>query len=399
MILLLATGAAANAVTISEVTEQITPNSYSNWFPGLFTSDGESRAFTTTPSVRGPDHQHDLARDFIASNFQAMGYDVWLDPFTYDWSGWSGQESYHYTNCNNVVAVKPGQGGTNVYIVGAHYDTVDEDNSGTPIVCPGADDNASGVAGILEAARVLQDFTFRDTIIFIAFDAEETGAFGSLNFVNTHTTTDLLSTNATTFYRPAIKAMISADMIAYDDGTNPNNVSIYSADSNTNTPVHQALGQAITRYTALNPVHLPNVSDSDHEYFHAVGIDAVVFSENDIDINPNWHDAPDSTDTPNYMNYAYGAENAKALTGYLSEQAQVILPVTLYPPVVNGNLFTLSWDTTAGVSYAAYSTMDLTDTNGWQLIVQFGPSASNSTISVQVNTDGKQTQAFKVESF
>ncbi len=191
--------------------------------------------------------------------------------------------------------------------------------------------------------------------------------------------------------------MISADMLAYVDDINPDKVSIYSPETNTNTPLHQTLGQAILRYTTLEPVHTNEPAFSDHEDFYNAGIDAVVFTENED--NPNWHNAGDSTDTPLYLNYSYGAENAKALAGYLGEQAQAILPITLDPPIMNGNLFTLSWDTTPGVSYAAYSRISLTDTNGWQPLIQFGPSPTNSTLAVQVNIGGENTQIFKVDSF
>jgi Peptidase family M28 len=66
----------------------------------------------------------------------------------------------------NLVLEMPGEGrGSGVVVVGAHYDTVD----GTP----GADDNASAVAGLLEVARQLAARRFRRTIRFVAFVNEE----------------------------------------------------------------------------------------------------------------------------------------------------------------------------------------------------------------------------------
>jgi Zn-dependent M28 family amino/carboxypeptidase len=332
-----------------------------------------------------------LARDFIFSNFQAMGYDVWLDPFSFK------SDEITYTNCNNVVAIKPGLGGTNIYVVGAHYDTVDPPIDNVT-VCPGADDNGSGVAGMLETARAIKDYSFRDTIIFIAFDSEEMGYHGSINFVDTHTTENPLLTNSTTFYRPAIRGMISADMIGFADSIDSNRVLIISAEGNTNTPLHHTLAQAMTRYSLLEPFY-DTEDNSDHRSFHYAGIDAVLVNEYDFQSNPNYHADTDSTDSSGYINYAYGAENAKAITGYLGEQAQAILPVTFAPPIVNGNLFTLSWDTTPGVSYEVYSRISLTDTNGWLPLVQFGPSLSNSAFEVQINIDGEETQMFKADSY
>ncbi len=67
----------------------------------------------------------------------------------------------------------------NIYIIGAHYDHLDGDR-------PGGDDNASGTAGVLEAARVLSQYRFESTIRFIGFNAEEDGRGGSKDYVNNH---------------------------------------------------------------------------------------------------------------------------------------------------------------------------------------------------------------------
>ena len=61
--------------------------------------------------------------------------------------------------------------------MGAHWDTVPDS--------PGVDDNGSGVAAILELARALHDgnCTNKYTIILVAFDLEELGSDGSLQFI------------------------------------------------------------------------------------------------------------------------------------------------------------------------------------------------------------------------
>jgi Zn-dependent M28 family amino/carboxypeptidase len=66
----------------------------------------------------------------------------------------------------NVEAVLPGAGQTDeTVVVGAHYDSVPRS--------PGADDNASAVAGLLEIARLCRDGSFRRTLRFVAFANEE----------------------------------------------------------------------------------------------------------------------------------------------------------------------------------------------------------------------------------
>ena len=78
---------------------------------------------------------------------------------------------------DNVVGIKFGHyypTTQNYILIGAHLDDVPSYG-----YAPGADDNASGVAAVLEAARVMQDYAFERTIRFATFNAEEQGLIGS----------------------------------------------------------------------------------------------------------------------------------------------------------------------------------------------------------------------------
>lgn len=109
------------------------------------------------------------ARDWAAGKFAEFGYDsIYLDHFVEYISG-------SYRDCYNVVAVKPGSLYPDVQIVvGAHFDAV--------TVSPGADDNGSGSAAVLEIARVLKNVETEMTYVFILFDAEEWGLYGSYHY-------------------------------------------------------------------------------------------------------------------------------------------------------------------------------------------------------------------------
>jgi hypothetical protein len=97
----------------------------------------------------------------------------------------------------NVIGIKEGAS-NQIIIIGAHYDTSCPN-------CPGADDNAGGVAVMLEIARALQDESFNRTIYFIAFSAEEFGLIGSKSWLEKQEDKD------------NIVVMVNLDCVAYGD--------------------------------------------------------------------------------------------------------------------------------------------------------------------------------------
>jgi hypothetical protein len=101
------------------------------------------------------------AADFITHSFEAAGYTVAFQP--YEVKG----RTYR-----NIIAERRGtEEPDRILIVGAHYDTVEGS--------PGADDNASGVAVLLELARLHAETRFRKTMRFVAFTLEEPPFFRS----------------------------------------------------------------------------------------------------------------------------------------------------------------------------------------------------------------------------
>lgn len=88
----------------------------------------------------------------------------------------------------NVVAILPGTTQPEKrIIVGAHYDSINLRASGGKAAeapAPGADDDASGSAVVLELARVMSQYRFRKTIVFIAFGGEEIGLIGSTRYAS-----------------------------------------------------------------------------------------------------------------------------------------------------------------------------------------------------------------------
>ena len=102
------------------------------------------------------------AAGYVADQLRRAGYSTRFDNVT----AGNGQV------LPNVIADLPGTGCSDeVFVFGAHYDTVN--------VSPGADDNASGVAALLETARVLRQRPLPMTVRFVSFPFEEIGLLGS----------------------------------------------------------------------------------------------------------------------------------------------------------------------------------------------------------------------------
>lgn len=141
---------------------------------------------STLSSQDDPKRGIGAARDWLYSEFQKIAttsdgrMTVELQSFT--------QEPGRYqriptpTKVTNVVATLHGSdpdSAKRVYVVSGHYDSMCTNVMDAQCDAPGADDDASGVATVLEAARAMAPHTFNATIVFMAVAGEEQGLVGS----------------------------------------------------------------------------------------------------------------------------------------------------------------------------------------------------------------------------
>lgn len=111
-----------------------------------------------------PEHLADV-RSYITDAFSSAGLQTEGHDFV-----------FNSTNMQNIIGRKPGAKDEDVtFIIDGHFDGVPGS--------PGADDNGSAVAGVLEALRILSQYSFEHSIRFIGFDAEELGLIGSQRYV------------------------------------------------------------------------------------------------------------------------------------------------------------------------------------------------------------------------
>jgi len=137
-------------------------------------------------SERSSTREHGVfgARDWIAGQFEAIAagthgrmsvaLDTYLQPKT--------PKMPRAVNESSVIATLRGEQPGRIYVMSSHYDDCDGRCTDGAGVAPGADDNGSSVAAVLEAARVMAKTDFRGTIVFACFDGEELGLWGSNHY-------------------------------------------------------------------------------------------------------------------------------------------------------------------------------------------------------------------------
>ncbi|MEZ4504703.1 MAG: M28 family peptidase [Thermomicrobiales bacterium] len=182
----------------------------------------------------------------------------------------------------NVVADRPGNGvGTrNLVIVTAHLDSINA-AGGISAPAPGADDNGSGSAGVLEIARVLAGQPYQHDLRLILFGGEEQGLHGSIQYVSTLQSAE----------RARIRAVINMDMIGTRNTASPTVLLEGAAISQT---VMDALAAAASTYTSLIVETSLNPFASDHVPFINAAIPAVLTIEGSDSANTNVHTANDT---------------------------------------------------------------------------------------------------------
>lgn len=144
-------------------------------------------SFKTRHTLSALNHKTEgigAARNYVLNKFKSYAknapgrMEVYLQDQTIEPDG---RRVTKQTNLANVVAVLKGTSkiDNRIIIVGAHLDSRASDVNNFTTEAPGANDDGSGVAAVIEAARILSKSSFPNTIIFVAFSGEEQGLLGS----------------------------------------------------------------------------------------------------------------------------------------------------------------------------------------------------------------------------
>lgn len=268
---------------------------------------------------------NDSAAAFIAARFDSLHlkplrgaaegkgpYSPFFDPFnTKEASG--RQPVPSFCQSNNVVGIVRGTDSLVAHeyvVIGAHYDHLGRnprssmDPQAGNTIRNGADDNASGTAGVMELARLFALNPARRSLMFVAFSAEEWGMIGSNHFV------------ATRLASSHIVAMVNLDMVGRLRGDS------LLIDGDASAVEFRAL---LTDENASFPLNLGGAGSlagrSDHVSFSANGIPAVHFTTGE---HPDYHTATDDAGRINIAGLARVVDFAGRLARRLADRADVL---------------------------------------------------------------------------
>lgn len=151
-----------------------------------------------------------LAAEYIREQFREAGVSPLVDDYFHSFYHRIGVLNIHGQNVIGVIEGNDPDLKNEYIVIGAHYDHIGWDvKKGDTLIYNGADDNASGVAGIIELGRYLSENRdkLKRSVIIAAFDSEESGLLGARRVLGD----GLVDTSA-------VKAMFSLDMIGMYSG-------------------------------------------------------------------------------------------------------------------------------------------------------------------------------------
>jgi hypothetical protein len=283
------------------LAEQVDPD---RWFADVVSLASFNRHTRST----GPGSIAD-ARDWLVGRFEAMpGLAVSTQQFLVG-----------PTTAYNVIARLDGT--TRIddwYLVGAHYDarTQPIGNSTTP--APGAEDNGSGCAAVLEMARLLTAHPPEATVFFLCYSGEEQGLWGSV----AHSNKLVAEGDAS-----RVRGMLNMDMIGFTEDSDLDCLLESEPSGQGLVDALAAAAGAVSTLRIVTRVCSGCAFGSDHVPYLDRGIPAVLSIENDWDDYPHYHQA---TDLPSELSLVMGGEVLKMEAAALAELTGAGGPVALF---------------------------------------------------------------------
>lgn len=265
-------------------------------------------------------------KDLLQNHFIDHRLETYLHEFTYN----------NYL-AQNIIGRHIGtQNETSVYILDGHYDSTSN--------TPGADDNGSAVAGLMEALRVLAPYAFKNSIKFVGFDIEEAGLIGSheytqngilpgehivgvvnlemIGYYSNQPNSQQLPAGFN-FLFPSVYNQLQADEFRGNFITNVGiDISVPLMDAFTSSAASFVPDLKIISLEAPSTWQsiTPDLGRSDHAPFWLVGIPAIMLTDGSNFRNPNYHSPNDTLET---LNFAFMTNVVKAAVATIAELAEI----------------------------------------------------------------------------
>jgi Zn-dependent M28 family amino/carboxypeptidase len=217
----------------------------------------------------------------------------------------------------NIICQKTGSLSDEVIVVCAHYDSRMEDLEDMNSRAPGADDNASGVAVILEVARLISHLNLEKTIQLVFFSGEEQGLWGSKHYAK-----HLKDNNV------ALHRLINLDMVGFPPANGKHTVTI-ERDMGNAVPINDQDSQSFADmmeqmaldYTNLDVILGP-IYDSDYMPFEALGYVTVGGYDGGVtDENTHYHS---TTDEVSFVDMDYVVSITKMVLATVLKEAVLL---------------------------------------------------------------------------
>ena len=263
------------------------------------------------------------AADYISASFQFLGYKV--EPHSFC----EGNREFR-----NIIATRSDKNHSeNRVLVIAHYDTISSS--------PGADDNASGVAVLLELARIMRPLQFERTVQFIAVNLEENEKVGDPGFLGSRALAARAKEEGW-----KIEGVVVLESVAYAGEAvvqkSPEKMPaefpkvgnfMAVVGNDLSAELVEAFGQVIQRYQIPLPIQFlivpgtgelfPDTRRSDHSPFWDRGFKAVMVTDTCNFRNPNYHQPTDTLET---LNVEFAAEVCRAVGGVVADLGAIFSP-------------------------------------------------------------------------
>jgi len=315
---------------------------------------------------------NDKAADYIEQKLEYYGLEVHNQTF-----GSVGR---------NVYGIQLGTDYPNQkFIICAHYDDMP---SGS--IAPGADDNASGTAAVLEAARIISQYISEYTIIYALWDEEEQGMIGGAYYAQLAQAADEL-----------ILGVVNLDMIAYDsDNDNVGEIHIRSIANSLS--LKDKMLEVNTSYNIgiMPSIINPGTTASDQASFWNNGYGALLLIEEYYggDFNAYYHS---TNDLITHFNQPYYLKMSQAAIGTIATLANVnetTIPVELvsFSGTAMQDGIKLSWSTASELNNLGFEVERTTNKSDWRVIgfiAGHGNSNSPKQYSL-VDTDINQSGTY-----